>query len=115
MTDLIVCLTEKKGYKHVNRLINESDWSRIFLVTREELKGSFKFSKPVMNIIIDPSKPVQELITLIKNKLTFMFGEVGLNLVSGNGKEHMAIISALMRSGTGFRLVAMTKDGLVQL
>ncbi|MBR9675890.1 hypothetical protein GOV05_02675 [Candidatus Woesearchaeota archaeon] len=115
MTDLVVCLTEKKGYRHVKRLINETDWSRIFVVTRHEVKSEFKFDKSVIYIEIDPGKPIQEVINDIKSKLSFMFGEVGLNLVSGTGKEHMAIIAALIRSGAGFRLVAMTKEGLVQL
>ena len=115
MTDLIVCLTEEKGYKHVKRLVNEADWSRVFLITREGVSDSFKFSKPVIKIIIDPKQPVKNVVDEIKSKLTFIFGEVGLNLISGTGKEHMAIISAIMKSGAGFRLVAMTPDGITQL
>ena len=115
MTDLIVCLTEKKGYKHVKRLILEADWTRIFVITKDSIKDSFNFAKPVVFIPIDPKEPIQDIIEHIKSKLTFIFGEVGINLVSGTGKEHMAIISAIMKSGAGFRLVAMTKDGMTQL
>lgn len=115
MTDLIVCLTEKKGYKHVKRLILEADWTRIFIITRKEVKDSFKFAKPVVFITINPKEPVQDITNQIKSKLTFIFGEIGLNLVSGTGKEHMAIISAIMKAGAGFRLVAMTKEGFTQL
>lgn len=115
MTDLIVCLTEEKGYKHVRRLILEADWTRIFVVTREDVKNKFVFAKPVVYIIINPKMPIQDMISHIKSKLTFLFGEVGLNLVSGNGKEHMAIVGAIMKSGAGFRMVAMTPEGMTQL
>jgi len=40
---------------------------------------------------------------------------VALNLVSGNGKEHMAILSALLKLGIGVRLMAVTKDGVREL
>ena len=115
MTDLIICLTEEKGYRHVKRLILEADWTRIFVITKEDMKDKFRFAKPVVYINIDSKQPVQEIINHIKSRLTFIFGEVGLNLVSGTGKEHMAIISAIMKSGAGFRLVAMTKEGFTQL
>lgn len=115
MTDLIVCLTEKKGYKHIKRLILETDWTRIFVITREEIMSDFKFAKPVIFVPIDQKEPIQDIIDKIKSKLTFIFGEVSVNLVSGTGKEHMAIISAIMKAGAGFRLVAMTKDGMTQL
>jgi len=35
-----------------------------------------------------------------------------LNIVSGDGREHMAIISALLQLGLGIRLVALTKEGV---
>ena len=41
--------------------------------------------------------------------------EVAVNIVSGNGKEHMAIISALLKLGVGIRLMAVTKDGVREL
>ena len=42
-------------------------------------------------------------------------GEIALNLISGTGKEHMAILSALLKLGVGIRLVALTKDGVEEL
>ena len=41
--------------------------------------------------------------------------EVGLNIVSGSGKEHMALISALLKLGIGIRLVALTSNGVKEV
>jgi hypothetical protein len=41
--------------------------------------------------------------------------EVALNLVSGTGKEHMAILAALLKLGVGIRLVALTKEGFKEI
>ena len=41
--------------------------------------------------------------------------EVAVNLVSGEGKEHMALLSALMKLGLGIRLIALTKNGVEEI
>ena len=118
MTDLVACLTSgEKSWVHVSRLIKERDWKSIFLVTNELGQKNFKAEKRVEFITIDSSKPVFELINDIKKglegKLTDL--EVALNIVSGNGKEHMAILSALLKLGVGVRLMAVTKSGVKEL
>ena len=118
MTDLVACLTSgEKSWVHVSRLIKEEKWKSIFLVTNELGEKNFKAEKRVEFITIDSSKPVFELINDIKKglegKLTDL--EVALNIVSGNGKEHMAILSALLKLGVGVRLVAITRDGFKEL
>ena len=118
MTDLIACLSSgDKSWAHVARLIKEEDWKKVFLITNESGKKSFKAEKNVEFIVVDFRKPVFELIEDIrkelKGKLTDL--EVALNIVSGNGKEHMAILSALLKLGVGVRLMAVTKDGVREL
>jgi len=118
MTDLVACLSSgEKSWAHVARLIKEQDWKNIFLVTNEIGKNNFKSEKNVEFIVIDSQKPVFELINEIINglrgKITDI--EVALNIVSGSGKEHMAILSALLRLGVGIRLMALTKDGVREL
>ena len=41
--------------------------------------------------------------------------EAAVNLISGNGKEHMAVISALMKLGLGIRLIALTPNGIKEI
>lgn len=118
MTDLVACLSSReKGWNHVERLIAGQEWSNVILITNEFGKQNFKHSKSVDFVVVDFQKPVSELISEIqkgiKGKLTGL--EVALNLVSGNGKEHMAILSALIKSGLGIRLMAVTKEGVREL
>ena len=118
MTDLVACLSpEEKNWAHVIRLIKEQDWKNVFLVTNDFGKKNFKSEKKVEFVVVDFKKPVFELIEDIKKglkgKITDL--EVALNLVSGNGKEHMAILSALLKLGVGVRLIAVTKDGVKEL
>jgi len=47
----------------------------------------------------------------LKTKLDSAF-EVAVSLASGNGKEHMALISALLSIPVGIRLVVYTKNGI---
>ena len=41
--------------------------------------------------------------------------EAGINFISGTGKEHMALMGAIMKLGIGFRLVALTKEGIEEI
>ena len=118
MTDLVACLSSgEKSWSHIERLINEQDWSNVIVITNDFGSKNFKPSKEVDFVVVDFQKPVFELILDIqkgmKGKLNDL--EVALNLVSGNGKEHMAILSALVKSGLGIRLMAVTKDGVREL
>ena len=118
MTDLVACLSSgEKSWGHVARLIKEQEWKKVYLITNDFGRKNFKAEKDVEFIVVDFQKPVFELIEDIrkglKGKITDM--EVALNLVSGTGKEHMAILSALLKLGVGIRLMAVTKDGIREL
>ena len=41
--------------------------------------------------------------------------EVALSIASGDGKEHMALISALLNQPVGIRFTALTKNGIVMM
>ena len=118
MTDLVACLSSgEKSWNHVERLINEQDWSNVIVITNDFGRKNFKPKKDTDFVVVDFQKPVFELILDIqkgiKGKLNDL--EVALNLVSGNGKEHMAILSALLKLGLGIRLMAVTKEGVKEL
>ena len=118
MTDLIACLSSgEKSWAHVERLIKEENWSKVFVITNDFGKKNFKSGKKIDFIAVDFQKPVFVLIEDIKKGLQGKITdfEVALNLVSGNGKEHMAILSALLKLGIGVRLMAVTKNGVMEL
>ena len=49
----------------------------------------------------------------MKDKIEGM--EVALSIASGNGKEHMALQSALLGIPVGIRFTALTKTGIIML
>lgn len=115
MTELIACFTTDEHHKHLHRLINEAEWDRIFIVTTPEIKNKHKFAKEIIYIIVNPNKHIQYYIEDIRKHLKGFFLEVGINLVNGTGKDHMALISAVMKAGLSFRLVAVTRKGVEEI
>ena len=90
--------------------LNEPLWKQYFIFLGNLLQGDLGFSflhkKPVSDVI-------DELVSGLRNKLGF--GDVALNLVSGTGKEHMALLSALIKIGVGIRFVAYTRKGVCEI
>ncbi len=117
MTDLVVCLGTGKTQIHVAELIEKEQWGRIFVIAEEAEKESLKVSKKVELIIIDSRKPLAELTNEIKRKLKDRISglDVAVNFFSGSGKEHMALVSAVLQLGFGIRLVAAAQEGIREI
>ena len=118
MSDLIACLSTGKGtWGHVSRLIAEGTFENIFLITNEFGKENFTAEKEVTMFVVDSRGSLIDLVEDIKQKIQGKIKgtEVALNLVSGTGKEHMAILSALLKLGLGIRLIALTTEGIKEI
>jgi len=118
MTDLIACLSTGKGtWAHVSKLIEEQDWDNIFLITNEFGKENFQPKKPVQYILINLNRYLSELVEDIKAQLKEKLNplDIAVNLISGSGKEHMAVISALLKLGAGIRLITLTPRGIKEI
>lgn len=119
MTDLIACISSggMGTWNHVKKVIESEAWHKIFLFVNEDGKRYFKCDKDVEYICLDLNKTISQLIydivNSLKDKVTDT--EVALNLVSGSGKEHMAILAALLKLGLGIRLIALTEDGVKEI
>ncbi|MBS3159928.1 hypothetical protein J4436_04010 [Candidatus Woesearchaeota archaeon] len=55
----------------------------------------------------------EEIIKNLKEKIKDT--EVALNLYSGTGKEHMAILSAILKLGLSLRMIIPTKDNIEEI
>jgi len=115
MTNLIACLSTGKGtWGHVSRL--KEDFEKVYLITNDYGKENFQKDEKTELIAVNFNQGIKELrdeiINVLKNKIK---EEVAVNIISGTGKEHMALISALLKLGTGIRLVALTKDGIEEI
>lgn len=118
MAELIACLSTGKGtWGHVSRLINDGSWTKIILITNDYGNENFQKDDKTELICVDLNQGIRELRDEMEGKLKgkIKSTEVGLNVVSGTGKEHMALLSALLRIGVGIRLVALTKDGIEEI
>jgi len=122
MTELVAFLSTGKGtWGHVNRLlpgINGEKWEKVFLLTNEFGVQNFKPQEGQDNVELiqlntkgDIKGLGEEILKKLKEKV--QGSEIAVNFVSGDGREHMAFTSALMKLGVGFRLVALDKDGKV--
>ena len=120
MTELIACFSSGEATrKHVAKLIEGESWEKAYIITDESNKKGF----PEINntqiefITIAHEQFLPELIEEIKNHLKdkLIGPEVAINLISGTGKEHMALLSALLKLGVGIRLVALTKEGVKEV
>jgi len=117
--ELIALLSTGKGtWAQVAGLINRGEWEKVILLGGDFAKKfTFPKDKKVEFIEIDLDKNIKELREEFLKKLTGKINgtEIALSIASGNGKEHMALISALLNMPVGVRFAALTKDGIIDL
>ena len=115
--ELVALLSTGKGtWAQVSGLIKFGEWDKIILIGGDFAKD-FKADKPIEFIQVDLEKKIKDLRDEILQKLKGKINgtEVALSIASGEGKEHMALISAILGLPAGVRFAALTKDGVVDL
>ena len=118
MTELVALLSTGKGtWTEVVKLISSQDWDKIFIITNDFGKDTFQKKENMEFIIINSNQHIEliieKIVTQLKDKITGT--EVALNFISGTGKEHMAVLSAMLKLGLGIRLVVHTVNGLKEI
>ena len=109
----------KGTWGHIARLITEEEWDKILLVGNEWGKENFS---PFKKGDEGSSAPEKELDwILVNNRVGFAIlkdtikeqlpdvDEICVSLISGSGKEHIALLAALRESGKKFKLVILSK------
>ncbi|MBI2665827.1 hypothetical protein HYX12_04355 [Candidatus Woesearchaeota archaeon] len=111
MPTLIACLSSGKGtWTEVNKIINSQPWNKVFLITDHFGKENYKNSKEnvellVVNFFQEIPMITAQIVQGLQNKISDF--EVALNFVSGSGKEHMALMEAVLELGLNFRLITL--------
>ncbi|MDP2925780.1 MAG: hypothetical protein Q8N99_05400 [Nanoarchaeota archaeon] len=112
--ELVAFLGKDEGtWGQVAGVINRGEWENIFLIGNDFAK-KFNVEKDFEFIEIKSSGLVDlktELVKKLQGKIRSV--EVALSIASGEGKEHMALISALLSLPVGIRFTALTKDGII--
>ena len=120
MPDLVACLSTGKGtWGHVSRLIEEGKFDKVYLITNEFGQENFQKKDNVEFIAVNSNQGLkdlrEEIYSKLKEKIKGNENELALNMVSGEGKEHMALLSALLKLGVGIRQLALTKNGVEEI
>jgi hypothetical protein len=116
--ELVALLSRGEGtWAQVAGLIKQGEWENIILIGNEfARKFSVDDSKKWEFIQVDSSR-ILDLKKEISEKLQGKIRgtEVALSIASGEGREHMALISALLSLPVGVRFTALTKEGIIML
>ncbi|HLC78051.1 MAG TPA: hypothetical protein VJH92_02915 [Candidatus Nanoarchaeia archaeon] len=115
--ELVALLSSGQGsWAQISGLMKYGEWDKIILVGGDFAK-TFTHEKEFEFIKVDLSKRIIELRDELRDKLKGRINgtEVALSVASGEGKEHMALISALINLPVGIRFAALTKDGVIDL
>jgi hypothetical protein len=116
--ELVALLSTGKGtWGQVAGLIQKGEWESVIVIGPSFSKEFTVQGEAFDFIEFDSNKSLiqlkKELSTKLKGKFKGL--EVALSIASGNGKEHMALQSALLGLPVGVRFTALTKDGVIFL
>ncbi len=115
--ELVALLSSGKGtWGQVAGLMTHGDWENIIIIG-DEFAKSFTHDKKFEFIKVNLSQRIKELRDDILSKLKGKINgtETALTIASGDGKEHMALISALINLPVGIRFAALTRDGVIDM
>ncbi len=118
MTNLILVLGSGKGtWSSAAEIIKAREWEKIVIITNEFGKENFpKRFRDIKNykfIIVNDYNPVEEITKKLYNAFKQLFPEeleVAINIESGSGKLHMALLAALISAGISYRFVVLGEN-----
>lgn len=115
--ELVALLSSGKGsWGQVAGLMTHGEWDKI-IILGDDFAKQFTHKKDFEFIKLDLNKRIKDLKEEFSKKLKGKISgtEVALSIASGDGKEHMALISALINQPVGIRFAALTKEGVIDL
>ncbi len=118
MASLICSLSTGKGtWMKVMDIIKNYEWDNVFVITNDFGKEKFRIEKNLEFILVNNESDINTLKNQIKESLSGKLDdfEIALNIDSGNGKEHMALISALIQLGMSIRFVTVENNCLIEI
>jgi len=112
---LIVFIDDNKSRQnHVAKLISQGSYAKVIVACKEGFPLP-DFLDNAYVIKFNPSMTTTELSDYFYQKINIKDFEVHLNIICGEGREHTAMISALVRRGIGIRFAVVTNEGVKEL
>lgn len=117
--ELVALLSSGKGtWGQVAGLIKKGEWEKVTVVGNSFANENFNVPDAEFDFIeVNMDKNLvqlkKEFSKKFEGRITAL--EVALSIASGSGKEHMALVSALLSIPVGVRFTALTKEGVVFL
>ncbi len=109
---------DKENWGQLTAVMNHLEDCEKVIVVKNKSADDFSLPQGAELIEINSDQPLvslkNDLLAKLKPLLSGDF-EVALSIASGTGKEHMALIGALLSIPVGIKLVAYTKEGIVSL
>jgi len=105
---------DKENLGQVSALLNRFEYEAALLVKGKKtarLVSNGKCTFVDVDVSMDLLSLKKEIQEKLKKELSGEF-EVALSIASGTGKEHMALISALLSIPVGIKFVVVTKKGV---
>lgn len=115
--ELVCLLSSGEGtWAQVSGLMKYGEWDKIILIG-DEFAKKFTHEKQFEFVEVNLNQKLKELKEDLSSKLKGKFSgfEVAISIASGDGKEHMALISSLINLPVGIKFVALTKEGIIEL
>jgi hypothetical protein len=105
---------DKENWGQISALLKRAPWDKAVLVKNKDAE-KFPALLGCQIVEVNSEKQLLELKDEIIQKLKPILKgdfEVALSLASGSGKEHMALISALLNLPVGVRIAVFTQKGV---
>lgn len=107
---------DKESWPQISGLMKHGEWEKVIILGDESAR-EFTHEKDFDFVKVDFSQRITDLRDDLSKKLKGRFEgmEVAVSIASGEGKEHMALLSALINLPMGVRFAALTREGVIDL
>ncbi len=113
-TFLGILSTGKGTWGQVAHIIDNVEYDKVYLISNEWAQDKFNCTKPINWIIIDPRKGLSEIMADLENQIPVDAKEIDLNIHSGSGKEHSAVLALLLQKKVKFNVITINAQGIVK-
>lgn len=115
MAIFVACLGDKPDTWNPVLKLASMQWEHVFLVGPASVRDVLEINSRMSFVAVDEKQGIDSMVACIQKEISpKVFGEAGVSLYSGSGLLHMAVLSAILKSGGGVKLVHFT-DKLVEL